>query len=162
MYKKILIIINILALISIMLLAGMTIDCSNNNGYYCGMGWILFTIPVLAISFALFFLDSLIYYLFTKNIKEMYPLGVFILLLLTPVFWSLQYSPPIVIIYIILSYFYRIRIYSEQKRKLDLMKNELKTDADLRVEFIREMRSYGIQNVTEEMIQDYIQSSKKD
>ena len=92
----------------------------------------------------------------------MYPLGVFILLLLTPVFWSLQYSPPIVIIYIILSYFYRIRIYSEQKRKLDLMKNELKTDADLRVEFIREMRSYGIQNVTEEMIQDYIQSSKKD
>jgi len=169
MYKITLIIINILALISVILLAGMTMDCTNNNGYYCGMGWILFTMPVLAISFALFFLDSLTYYFFTKNIKEIYPLGVLIALLVIPVFfliadldlfWSQQYffdSPPVIIVYIIFSYFYRIRIYSKQKENLNLMEKQLKTDAELRVEFIREMRSYGIQNVTEEMIQDYIQ-----
>jgi len=129
MYKKTLMILNIVALIAVILsLILLTICIYNPTGGYtmCGLLHVFFNIPILVLSLIFFFLDSIIYYFIKKNIKELYPLITLFVLLVFPVyytlldldiFWNLRYiySLPFIIVYIIFSYFYRIKIYRNLK-----------------------------------------------
>jgi len=121
MYKKLLLGTSILASLTVFILTLMALNCNNTAGYYCGLGWIFFVLPITCLLLLIFLCDTCVHYLLYRDVRELYPLYILLPCIFVSIYVILidfnssmslfsWFVPMCIMVCINLGYLYRMRI----------------------------------------------------